>query len=150
MPYLLCGFPVVLIGEWGRKSVHICTPQLDWHAAAGDQSYPRCRGSMSWPLFNHVLHAGADKRCKGDYGSRRTSLCRGLGTMALCCVLTWRMNTSVFRLQCPLGVTELLERFWNGDERLEPESNALGLCVICELIPFWWAQQMTVRMLIAF
>lgn len=57
----------------------------------------QCRGSMSWPLFNHVLQAGADKRCKGDYGSRRTSLRRGLGITALCGVLTGRMNTSVFR-----------------------------------------------------
>lgn len=39
---------------------------------------------------------------------------------------------------------------WNGEGRLELESNALGLCVICEPIPFWWAQQMMVRVLIAF
>lgn len=94
---------------------------------------------MSWLLFNHVLQAGADKRCKGDYGSRRTSLRRGLGIMVLHCVLTGGMNTSVFRWLPPQG----LQSYWRdlGGRRethsvRELESNALGLCVICELIPF--------------
>lgn len=89
---------------------------------------------MSWPLFNHVLQAGADKRCKGDYGSRRTSLRRGLGIMALHCVLTWRMNTSVFRCGPPQGVTEVLERFgMEKRDSLRQGTQIERLRIVCNL-----------------
>lgn len=125
----------------------------DWLTyGSGDQSYPRCRGSVSWTLFNHVLQAGPDKRCKGDYVLRRLSLRRGLGIMALHCVLTGEINTSVFWWWPPQG----LQSHWRDLERRDTHSirerklNAQGLRVIRELIQLWWTQQMMVWALIAF
>lgn len=57
----------------------------------GEPSVSQSRGSISQSLCNHDLQADADKRCKGDYGSRRTSLQRGLGISPL----RRRMNISV-------------------------------------------------------
>lgn len=93
----------------------------------------QCGASMSRLLFNHVLPARADKRCKGDYSSRRMSLHRGLGITALCSVLTWRMNTSVFRWQPPQG----LQSYWRDSEgRRRTETQVKHPEIVCNL----WTQ----------
>lgn len=66
---------------------------------------------MSRLLINHVPQAGADKRCKGDCGSRRMSLRGGLGITALCTVSYWENECISIQRAASSGVTELLERF---------------------------------------
>lgn len=112
--HMLCGFSLVLIGCRGDESVHICTSTAWLTCCSRDSSYPRCSGSMSRPFFNHVLQNGADKRCKGDYGSRRTSLWRGLRIMALHHVLTGGNKYISIQLDTSSGVTELVESFAHG------------------------------------
>lgn len=71
--------------------------QLDWHVTAGtviSQVQKKCVLATN---LNHVLRAWGDKRCKGDYGSRRTTSCGGFGITALCRVRTGGMTASVFR-----------------------------------------------------
>lgn len=77
-----------------------CAPELDWQEAGGEPSISQCRGSMSQSLCNHDLQADADKRYKGDYGSRRTSLQWGLGICPLRCTRAgeWIYQFETFKL----------------------------------------------------
>lgn len=112
----------------------------------------------AWPLFNHVPRALADKRCKGDYGSRRTSLRSGGPWDYVASTDFWLEHISIQMVASSRGgggvggaVTGKIgkvEKRLTREEELE--LNGRGLCLICELIPLWWVQQMTVYVLIAF
>lgn len=77
---------------------------------------------MSPRLINHVLQARADKRCKGDCGSRRDVLAwRPWDYRSVQCSY-WENEYISIQRAASSGVTELLERFrgettdWNSSQ----------------------------------
>lgn len=149
---MLCDSPVILIGR-GHKSLQICTSQLDWHAAGKTNHIPGAEAVCPGHFLIMFSRLGLirDVRVIMVQGGRPCAGALGLWLFTLFWREEWIHQYS------DGGLLRGLRRYLRDLEwRRETHSvrelklNALGLCVICELIPFWWAQQMTARVLIAF
>lgn len=129
--------------------MHICTSQLDWHAAEGTSHIPGAEAACPGHFLIMFSRLGLirDVRVIMVQGGRPCAGALGLWLFTVFWLGEWIHQYSDGHL---LGGYRVTGEIWNGEGRLELESNALGLCVIGELIPFWWAQQMTVWVLIAF
>lgn len=137
----------------GRESAHICTSQLDWHATAGTSHIPGAEAVCPGHFLIMFSRLGLirDVRVIMVQGGRPCAGALGLWLFTVFWLGEWLHQYSDGSLLRGYWVTgEIWKRRREAHSVRELESNALGLCVICELIPFWWAQQMTVCVLIAF